>query len=139
MYALSGGCHCGNIQVNLEVSAEPSRCHPRACDCDFCRKHGAAYVSDPRGSLRIRIDDPLHSGAYRQGSGLAEMLLCTRCGVLVGALYRTAERVYATVNVRVLKEAGRFGTEQAVSPQKLAADAKVPRWRELWFSNVRVE
>lgn len=137
-YAVSGGCHCGNIRVDLELTTEPSSRHPRACDCDFCRKHGAAYVSDPQGSLRLKIDDRSRTNAYRQGSDLAEMLLCTRCGVLVGALYRSAGRIYATLNVRVLEGAS-FGAEQTVSPKKLGADDKISRWRELWFSDVKVE
>ena len=138
MHFVSGGCYCGNILLDLHLTHEPASYHPRACDCGFCAKHGAAYISDAQGSLRIRIKDQRHSGTYRQGSELAEMLLCTRCGVLVGALYRAEARIYATINARVIEGAEGFAPEQAVSPRKLSSEAKVARWKELWFSNVEL-
>jgi len=138
IYPVKGGCYCGNIRVELQLSNNPERYQPRACDCDFCRKHGAAYVSDAHGTLRIGIGDPQLSAGYRQGNELAEMLLCTRCGVLVGALYRSDEGVYGTVNVKVIEGAPGFGAEQAVSPKQLSGDEKVTRWRKLWFPDVSV-
>lgn len=136
MHLLSGGCHCGNIQLELTLTAAPASYHPRVCDCDFCCKHGAAYISDARGSLRIHIQDPQRSGTYRQGNELAEMLLCVRCGVLIGALYRGEGRVYAAVNARSIQGAVSFGSDQPVSPKKLAGNDKVARWKQLWFSSV---
>jgi len=138
MHSLSGGCYCGNVLLDLQLSNEPGSYQPRACDCGFCSKHGAAYISDAQGSLRIRIKDQGRSGTYRQGSELAEMLLCTQCGVLVGALYRAEGRIYATVNVRAVEGAERFGVQQPVSPKKLSADAKISRWKDLWFSSVEL-
>jgi len=138
MHPVSGGCYCGNIKLDLQLANAPASYQPRACDCGFCRKHGAAYISDAQGTLRIRINDQRRSGTYRQGSELAEMLLCTHCGVLIGALYRAEGRIYATVNVRVIEGAERFGGEQAVSPKQLSADAKVSRWKDLWFSSVEL-
>jgi hypothetical protein len=138
MHPVSGGCYCGNIQLDLQLANAPASYQPRACDCGFCRKHGAAYISDAQGTLRIRINDQRRSGTYRQGSELAEMLLCTHCGVLIGALYRAEGRIYATVNVRVVERVESFGVEQAVSPKQLSADAKVSRWKDLWFSSVEL-
>jgi hypothetical protein len=136
MHRVSGGCYCGNILVDLELANEPESYHPRACDCGFCRKHGAAYLSDPQGSLRLRISDSRYSGTYRQGNELAEMLLCTRCGVLIGALYRSEGLLYGAVNVKTIEDAANFGAEQPVSPKQLPAQEKVARWRRLWFSSV---
>lgn len=138
MHQVSGGCHCGNILVNLQLANEPASYRPRACDCDFCRKHGAAYISDPRGLLRLQVSDPQQRGTYRQGNGLAEMLLCTRCGVLIGALYRSEDRIYATVNVKIIEGTASFGAEQPVSPKKLAGADKISRWTDLWFANVEL-
>ena len=138
MHTVTGGCYCGNIRVELGLAREVGEYRPRACDCGFCRKHGAAYVSDPGGWVRIRVDDPARSGIYQQGNELAEMLLCARCGVLVGALYRSDGRVYATVNVKVIEGGPIFGAEEPVSPKQLSAEDKVARWKKLWFSDVRV-
>jgi hypothetical protein len=138
MHRVSGGCHCGNILIDLELARTPREYNPRACDCDFCRKHCAAYVSDPQGSLFIRIKDERDSGKYRQGSGRAECLLCRNCGVLVGALYRSDGRLHGAVNVKAIAVRTSFGAEQPVSPKKLSESEKVKRWREIWFSNVNV-
>jgi hypothetical protein len=136
MHQVSGGCHCGSILVQLRLLQAPMTYSPRACDCDFCRKHGAAYVSDPEGSLDIRIKAEGDGRTYRQGSGLAELLFCGNCGVLIGALYRDEGRVYATVNVKVVDGPTAFGAEQPVSPKNLAGTDKVKRWQDLWFANV---
>jgi hypothetical protein len=138
MHKVSGACHCGNLRVELELARAPDTYAPRACDCDFCRKHCAAYVSDPQGSLLIRIRDEQHAGRYHQGSGMAELLLCRNCGVLVGALYRGSGRLYAAVNAKVIDGPATFGAEQPVSPQTLTDREKVRRWRDLWFSAVSI-
>ena len=138
MPSVSGGCHCGNVRVELQLQRDPGTYVPRACDCDFCRKHAAAYVSDPHGALRIWIRDEQRAGRYRQGSATAEMLVCRNCGVLVGALYRAEGSAYGVVNVRTLEERTRFAPEQPVSPQSLSATDKVRRWREIWFADVSI-
>jgi hypothetical protein len=138
MEPLNGKCYCGNIHLTVTLSREPSAVNPRACDCDFCQKHGAAYVSDPRGSLDIRIGDEREVNRFQQGSETADMLLCRRCGVLVAALYRDADRLFGTLNVQALDCRADFGAQVPVSPKSLAADEKTKRWRELWFQDVSV-
>jgi hypothetical protein len=131
-----GGCYCGNIRVIASFSQDLGAFNPRACDCDFCRKHGAAYVSDPLGSLRIQIRNELEATRFRQGSNTAEMLLCRTCGVMVGALYRESHRLFGTLNVKALDCRLSFGPEQRVSPKLLSPDQKVRRWRDIWFPDV---
>jgi len=138
MFTVSGGCHCGNILVDLELARAPDTYNPRACDCDFCRQHNAAYVSDPRGSLTIQIKDEHRSGRYRQGSGQAEFLFCGNCGVLVGVLYRNNGQLYAAVNAKAVEGGKSFGAEQPVSPKTLSAREKARRWQDIWFSNVSI-
>jgi hypothetical protein len=138
MHAMSGGCHCGNIRVELQLPNPPGAYSPRACDCSFCRKHGAAYVSDPNGSLLVRVRDAQDRGSYRQGSGQAEFVLCRNCGVLVAVLLRNEGRVHGAVNANSLADTDAFGTAQPVSPQKLSPTAKVQRWQDVWFSNILI-
>jgi hypothetical protein len=138
MHSLAGRCHCGNIRVELQLPRESGTYAPRACDCDFCRKHGAAYVSDPRAVLTVWIRDEHDAGWYAQGSGQAEMLLCRQCGVLVGALHRGQERLYGVVNAKVFDDGTKLGAEQPVSPQTLSAHARVQRWQEIWCANVSI-
>jgi hypothetical protein len=136
MYPLSGGCHCGNVAMDIELSREPGTFRPRACDCDFCRLHGAAYISDAEGSLRLRITDALALIIYRQGSKQAEFLLCGHCGVVLAVVYRDAGRLYAAVNANTVDTSTGFGPIQPISPKTLSPEEKARRWRKLWFSRV---
>jgi hypothetical protein len=138
MHRLHGQCHCGDISVELELTAAPSSYQPRACDCDFCRRHGAAYLSDPEGSMVVATRVQNRGEWYRQGSGTAEFLLCPRCGVLVGAFYRDGERLLGVANIRALDDAAALGPPQTVSPKTLSAVQKAERWRTIWFQQVRI-
>jgi hypothetical protein len=138
MYEVNGGCYCGNLVLEMRLTQRPEWLKPRACDCDFCRKHAAAYVSDPDGSLVVRIHDETKARKTRQGSGMAEFLLCGECGVLVGAFYQSGVSLYAAVNAMSLDPAVGFGVEQAVSPKRLSTAEKTRRWSEVWFSDVTV-
>lgn len=135
-HALRGSCHCGAIRVELELPRAPAAYAPRACDCSFCRKHAAAYVSDSAGRLHIELRDPAALGRYRQGNALAEFLFCKTCGVLVGVAYAEGAGLYATVNERVIDDDPGFADATPVSPQTLGADDKVARWKAAWFRNV---
>jgi hypothetical protein len=138
MHPLQGGCHCGNLRFAAQLTRPSGSYRPRACDCDFCDKHAAAYVSDPHGSLTITVRDATGLGRYRQGNGLAEMLLCRQCGVLLGALYASDGGWYGAVNARASDAGSGFGQIEIVSPRKLGEADKTRRWRELWFPNVAV-
>jgi hypothetical protein len=133
---LLGGCHCGRLRVALASGLDPAGINPRACDCSFCQKHGAAYISDPAGQLVITLADPLALHRYRQGSNTAEFLICNRCGVLVAVLADHGARLYAAVNARCLDAFGGFGPAVPASPQQLAAGEKMARWLRLWVPDV---
>ena len=134
---LSGGCHCGRIKIAFAATREPRELTPRACDCDFCRKHGAAWISDPAGRLRVEAE-PTALRAYRQGSETARLLLCAHCGVVVAVSYAEQGRVWAAVNAGCLDDASGLAGAVAASPQQLTAEQKVERWRELWIADVQL-
>lgn len=139
MHAVHGGCHCGMVSLEAAFTAALDVYCPRACDCAFCRKHGAAYVSDPAGSLLISARESQAVGRYRQGDALADMLLCRECGVLLGALYAPAAgQLFGVINVQATAQVSEFGAWQAVSPRELGAAQKVRRWQSIWFPNVIV-
>lgn len=138
-YTLNGGCHCGNITVEMELTRRPATYNPRACDCEFCRKHSASYVSDPNGSLRIHVNDEDNLSDYRQGSGIANCILCRNCGVLVGVAYPSDGKFYAAVNSKAIDSGEPFGNEKSVSPKTLSRDEKTERWKGLWFANVSID
>lgn len=135
---LRGGCHCGCLSVEFSTALATSEITPRACDCSFCRKHGACWVSDPAGRLVVGVRNGEAPIEYRQGSNTATFLLCRRCGVLVAVIYAHAMRRYAAINATCLDGKPGFGATLPVSPQKLDANEKTARWRELWLADVRV-
>ena len=133
----SGACHCGRLQVRFTTLLAAERLVPRACDCSFCQKHGAAYVSDPRGALQMTL--PAGLAPYRQGAGNAQFHVCDRCGVLVAVTYENeAGRRFGTVNVRCLDAAASFPPPQPASPQALPPEERTARWRQLWVPDVVV-
>lgn len=136
MNSITGGCHCGNVRVVLGLSREPRDYQPRACDCSFCTRHAAAYLSDAAGSLSLEVKDPQKLKAYRQGSHAADFLLCRNCGVLIGVTYREGTETYAAVNSRIIDPGVTLGQEVTASPQKLSPNEKVARWKQLWFKPV---
>jgi hypothetical protein len=135
---LRGGCHCGRLRVAFSTGLDPAAINPRACDCSFCRKHGAAYVSDPAGQLRIGMAEPDDMRRYRQGSNTAEFLFCSHCGILVAAIFDHHGRTYGAVNARCLDATARFAEAVTASPQRLAAEDKVDRWLHLWIPDVEL-
>ncbi|MES2770796.1 MAG: aldehyde-activating protein [Pseudomonadota bacterium] len=135
-HKLKASCHCGRIRLDLELSRPPESYSPRACDCDFCRKHGAAYLSDAAGALRIYVKDVDALSKYRQGSDLADCLFCRYCGVLLGVAYQDGAQLYAVINSRVIDGGICFAEPTSVSPKTLAASEKVGRWKAVWFADV---
>jgi hypothetical protein len=136
---LTGGCHCGNIHLDISLPKSSRDYSPRACDCDFCRKHGASYISDPSGKLRMTVREPSDLGRYKQGSGVSDCLVCRNCGVLVGYSYQEGDQTWVVVNSRALDGAVEFATETPVSPKLLSQDKKTERWKQIWFHDVEIK
>lgn len=136
MFQLTGCCHCGNVRVEMALTRPAAEYHPRACDCNFCCKHGGSYLSDADGSLVIEVKEERLLRRYRQGSNTADMLFCGNCGVLVGAAYPSETGLYAVINTRIIEGGAAFGEAQTVSPKTLSAAEKVERWKKLWFADV---
>lgn len=127
------------MRVELELTRSPDTYHPRACDCDFCRKHAAGWISDRDGRVRIHSARDNRGVTYRQGSGQVELLLCGNCGVLVAALYRHGEQLFAAVNAKAIDGGTGFASEQPVSPKTLSAGQKAQRWQDIWFCDVTLK
>lgn len=133
---LRGSCHCGRIGLAFSIAQAPATLHPRACDCSFCTRHGAAWVSDPAGRLSMSVRGADTLGEYRQGSSTARFLLCRHCGVLVAVVADHAARLHGAVNARCLDGDTRLGDRQPASPQRLAPEQRRLRWSKLWVPDV---
>jgi hypothetical protein len=98
-----GGCHCGNISFVFEASAGLDALGLRACQCSFCRGHGARTTSDPNGAISLRVRDESKLQRYRFGLKTADFLICRDCGVFVAAVMEEDGRRYATVNANAFQ------------------------------------
>lgn len=136
---LEGGCHCGNLRLELVTALALAETVPRACDCRFCAAHGAAWISDAAGELVLQVRDGNALARYRQGSGSAQFLLCRDCGVLVAVVFDDAGGLRGAVNLRCLQRAADFAATQVVSPRQLPPEQRRERWQAVWIPRVRID
>jgi hypothetical protein len=95
---LQGACHCGQIEVSFETVLPLNEIEVRACQCSFCRSHGAKTVADPNGSLTISAPSNAIN-RYRFGLKITDYLICNRCGAYVAAVMTEGAKELATLNV----------------------------------------
>ena len=126
-----GRCHCGNVKFELSLPHSLDAYAPRACDCDFCTSRGLGYLSDPAGKLVLHSQLTLET--LTQGSGKAEFLSCTRCRVIVSAVYRFEPGLKGAVNAKLIDEHELLQEPVTVSPKSLEPILKIERWNKLWF------
>jgi hypothetical protein len=98
-HQLAGHCHCGAIRVILETPRTAAELPLRACQCGFCRRHGAVTTSDPEGHLHVEAA-PGSVIRYQFGQRQGDFLLCAECGVYVAATVQTDAGLIAVLNVR---------------------------------------
>ncbi len=129
----SGACHCAAISFAYYTNAVPAEWSVRACQCSFCRRHGAICTSDPTGSVEFTINEPAELKRYRFGMNTADFLICRQCGVYVGAVITTAGGTYGIVNLNVLDEMpDGLRAPEPVSYEGEAADSRSSRREERW-------
>src|ERR1700743_2821261 len=97
-HRIQGGCHCGNVRCVFEATAGLDVLGLRACQCSFCRAHGARTTSDPNGTIALTVRDPAQLQRYRFGLGTADFLICRTCGAFLGAVMDEDGKRYMTVN-----------------------------------------
>lgn len=123
----TGRCHCGAIRLAFETDKPLA---PRACQCGFCRRHGARTVSDPEGSAALEYgSDPIR---YRFGTRTTDYILCATCGVYLGAVAEVGGALYATLNLNAFDEPRLDLAAAPVSYDGESAAAKAERRRKAW-------
>ena len=93
-----GSCHCGALGFCFDTALPVGEWSVRACQCRFCRAHGARTTSDPAGRLVFNVGEGETLRRYRFGLRTADFLLCGRCGVYVGAQIAIAPGAFGIVN-----------------------------------------
>jgi hypothetical protein len=102
MITLSGRCYCSNLQIRFETDFNHTNLPLHACQCGFCRAHGAVTVADPDGRVFINANDSRNIRHYRFGLGITDFLICADCGVFVSAMMEIDGRHYASININIL-------------------------------------
>ena len=128
---LEGRCHCGAVHVVLELSRRAEEIELRACQCSFCRRHGARALADIEGRALITVRKDSDLNRYRFGKRTADFLICAGCGVYIAAV---TDGKVATVNVAGLDiPAFRERGAMAVDYSGESTDERLERRRARWM------
>jgi hypothetical protein len=95
-----GRCHCGAVGFAYRTSQPPGAWSIRACQCSFCRAHAALSTSHAEASLTFTENPALRR--YRFAQRTADFLLCSTCGVYIGATIATPRGRFGIINVNAL-------------------------------------
>ena len=108
MIQVSGGCHCGAVRFSASMPDPPVPA--LACNCSICSVTGLLHVMVPHDRFELLTGrDSLTS--YRFGSGAADHLFCSNCGVK--SFYQPRSHPDAwSVNVNCLDDAPELSVEQ---------------------------
>jgi hypothetical protein len=96
-------CHCGALTARYRTGVAPDAWAVRACQCSFCRSHGALMTSDPDGSLDFRSGDVALVQRYRFGGRTADFMVCRECGIYVGVQMVSDKGRFGVLNVLALR------------------------------------
>lgn len=136
MTRLHGQCHCGAVRVEIEGVAAADL-PLRACQCGFCRRHGAISTSHPDATISFEGPRLTH---YRFGQRQSDYLMCADCGCYVGATAVIEGARYAILNVRGVDLPGFDGRE----PEPMVYDGesleqRTARRKARWSPAVLIE
>lgn len=134
--SMHGGCRCNNIQVTwhtVDYSVVP-----RACQCEYCRGKGAAYVSKSGTLVETRIHDQSQHRVTTQGSNSAEFHECGACDDVVLVTASLDGDIYGALNAQCLHNRLGFAAAVAMDYAGQSAQQKQQRWRQNWCSPIRI-
>ena len=134
---IEGSCHCRNVRFALTWEPDPAEIQARACGCDFCVKHGGVWTSNPRGALRIFVDDPSKVATYRFGTGTADFHVCRGCGVTPVVTSDIDGHTYAVVSVNAFDNVDRSRVK--VTPASFEGEEtgdRLARRKRNWIADV---
>jgi hypothetical protein len=130
--AFAGSCHCGAIEFTFHASRSPPSWPIRACQCRFCRGHGARTTADPDGLVTFRFNDESQLQRYRFGLYSAEFLLCRRCGVYIAAVLASPLGQFTTININAIREPLAVAEALPVSYEGESLDQRQGRREQHW-------
>ena len=92
-----GGCHCGAVRFEVEVSGVPEL---SLCNCSICDMTGFQHLIVEKSQFRL-LSGQERLASYRFNTGTAEHLFCSACGIKSFYVPRSHPDGFS-VNVRCL-------------------------------------
>lgn len=127
-----GSCHCRAIGFDYGTELAPESWSVRACQCTFCRAHGALSTSDPRGTLEFRVEAAGKLERYRFARRTADFLLCRGCGVYIGAVLAAPAGRFGIINLNTLADRLSVPTAQPANYDAEDETARIARRVSRW-------
>ena len=78
MIEVSGGCHCGAVRFTAKMPDPPVEALD--CNCSICSMTGFLHVMVQHDDFEL-VTGRESLASYRFGTGVAEHLFCSNCGV----------------------------------------------------------
>ncbi|HMS20264.1 GFA family protein [uncultured Sphingorhabdus sp.] len=75
---VQGGCHCGAVRFRLGLAS--NKVELLDCNCSMCSRTGFLHLIVPHGDFELLTEREALT-SYRFGTGAAEHLFCSTCGV----------------------------------------------------------
>jgi hypothetical protein len=96
---VTGGCHCRAVRFEADV---PRAAEVLDCNCSICNATGFLHLIVPHADFRLLAGRGILT-SYRFGTGAAEHLFCSVCGIK--SFYQPRSHPDAwSVNVRALDD-----------------------------------
>ncbi|MCI0516376.1 MAG: hypothetical protein L0Y45_00935 [Woeseiaceae bacterium] len=128
-----GHCHCSAIGYRFRTRVDPSEWTIRACDCSFCRMHDVLSTSGAMAEIEFFAQVPERMRRYRFGLQTADFLLCSNCGVYIGAVMTGDQGTFGIVNLRALAAPlENMAPVVAVSYAGEDRDSRITRREQRW-------
>ena len=126
---LNGSCSCGQWQVNVRVDKSIDDLNPRVCDCNYCRTHPSAVISDPS----MIIDFTGGRSTFDQnGDRQANFFRCNYCGDLLAVGCHIDGELRGAVSADLFDDSYSFGEPVQIQPWLLSSKERLERWGKLW-------
>ena len=127
-----GRCHCGAVRFTYTTAKSPAAWPVRACQCSFCRAHGARTTADPQGSVSFSVADPAKLRRYRFGTAQADFFVCAECGVYMAAVLTTPRGRFATLNVNTIGGVSDVPPAEPVTYDAESSEQRIARREQRW-------
>ena len=137
-YQHPGACACGAVRVLYHSHKPLQELRARACQCDYCRPTGAAYLSGTDSELHIKLKDSRYLYAHRFGTASADFMHCAVCNTQVFVRCEWEGRLYALVSVGVLEERAALAGFDEVDYEGESLDQRLQRRAQHWVPTLKI-